>query len=260
MKRLILIQNDYAGAGKTTLALSFHHYLNSYRANHHHVVLAESSDTSLDRPCIEADELTLPKFISHLDQSDLVVFEVETGLADVFYKFYERNELDVLLPELGFELVVVLPVTGEIESYEGVTIAAEMYSDSAQYLIAHTPTSSFYEDDIRHWEHSYAARVMDMFEAVDLEIPAASDALEFQLKVCHSELPEVLSTEQSDLVLTGELTKWIRKVGAQLDLVKSYLFADAFRAEIMVAPITKKRKERGTKARNSSAKEEFLAA
>jgi len=258
MKRLILIQNDYAGAGKSTLALSLHKYLSAYRAPHHHVVIAENSDSAWGRPCIEPDELRLSEFIGHLDQSDLVVMEVDTGLADLFYKFYERQELDVLLPEMGFELIVLLPVTGEVESFEGVTIAAEMYSDSAQYLIAHTPTSSFYDDDIRHWEHSYAARVMDMFEAVDLEMPAAPDSLEFQLKVRHSELPEALTTATVEPAMQAELTKWLGMVRGQLDSVKNYLFGDAFRAEIMVAPITKQKKERSSKGRNS--KMEFMAA
>ena len=258
MKRLILIQNDYAGAGKSTLALSLHHDLEAHRAPHHHLILAENPDSAWGRDCIEPDGLRLSELISHLDQSDLVIMEVDTGLADLFYKFYERNELDVLLPEMGFEMMVMLPVTGEVESFEGVTIAAEMYSDGAQYLIAHTPTSSFYDDDIRHWEHSYAARVMDMFEAVDLEMPAAPDSLEFQLKVRHCELPEAMVTSTADPVLCAELAKWSRTMISQLDSVKSYLFGDAFRAEIMVAPIVKKRKERTSKSKSS--KMEFLAA
>lgn len=247
MKRLILIQNDYAGAGKTTLAQCFDHYLNIHRVPHHNVVLTESADVNRSRAQMDADDLRLPNFISHLDQSDLVILEVETGMTDAFHRFYEKCELETMLPELGFELTIVVPVTSEEESFDAVTVVAELFSDSAQYLVVHTPTSSFYDDDTRTWDHSYAARVMDMFEAVDMDMPPAPDSLEFQLKVRHAELPEVIETDDSDPVLHAEVAKWFRKVGAQLDTMKKYVFGDAFRPEILVLPV--KEQSRKTKGR-----------
>jgi hypothetical protein len=258
MKRLILIQNDYSGAGKTTLALSLHHYLQSYRVPHHQVTLTESAAGFAERAALEVDELRLPAFISHLDESDLVIMEIETGLVDAFYKFYEKHELEMLLPEMGFELMVLIPVTSEDESFDGVSYAAEMFSDSAQYLIAHTPTSSYYDDDVRHWEHSHAARVMDMFEAVDLEMPVMHDALDFQLKVRHSDLPEAMQGCEADPVLYAEVSKWFRRVASQLDSVKNYLFSDTFKAAIAMPPANTKSGKSRSKARAQKA--ETMAA
>jgi hypothetical protein len=74
-------------------------------------------------------------------------------------------------------LSVVLPVTADRESFDSVTEAAEVFSDNAEYLIAHLVTSCYDEDD-KVWDTSYAARVMDMFEAVELHIPEITFQLE----------------------------------------------------------------------------------
>lgn len=240
MKRLVLIQNDFTGAGKTTLALSLHHYLLSYRIPHHHVLLAESGTESHDREVIEPDDLNLPTFISHLDQSDLVIMEVDSGMADVFYKFYERKELFNLLPELGYDVLVTVPVTGEDESFDAVSLAAEVFSDAAQYLIVHTPTSSSYDDCVSTWEHSHAARVMDMFEAVDMVMPTASISLEFELKVRHMELPDAITNSQDDAVLHASISEWFQKLAGQFYTAKQYLFGDSFRQDMIPAPPSSK--------------------
>lgn len=260
MKRLILIQNDYAGAGKTTLAQCFDHYLNMHRVPHHNAVLTEATDASRTRSQMDADDLTMPVFVGLLDKSDLLILEVESAMTDLFHRFYEKNELANLLPELGWDMTVVVPVTSEEESFDAVTVAAEVFSDCAQYFIVHTPTSSFYDDESHTWERSHAARVMDMFEAVDMNMPPAPDSLEFQMKVRHTELPEVIEVDDSDPVLHTEVAKWFRKVGAQLDTAKKYVFGDAFRPEIHVIPVKDQtRKTRGRKPKGAMALLQALA-
>jgi hypothetical protein len=260
MKRLILIQNDYAGAGKTTLAQCFDHYLNLHRAPHHTAVLTEAADSSRNRTQIDADELKLPVFIGLLDKSDLLILEIETGMTDLFYSFYEKHELATLLPEMGWEMTVVVPVTGEEESFDSVTAAAEVFSDCAQYFVAHTPTSSFYDDETSAWERSYAARVMDMFEAVDMKMPPASDALEFQLKIRHTELFDAIGMAGADPVLETEVSKWFRKFTAHLDAARKYVFGDSFRPEIRVLPVKEQtRKTRGRKPKGAMALMQALA-
>src|SRR3954469_2590791 len=101
MKRLILIQNDYAGAGKTTLAQCFDHYLNMHRVSHHSAVLTETTDVNRTRSQMDADDLKLPVLIGLLDKSDLLILEIEAGMSDLFYSFYEKQELANLLHEMG---------------------------------------------------------------------------------------------------------------------------------------------------------------
>ena len=256
MKRLILIQNDFPGAGKTTLAECLHHYLQNYRVSHHRTAIVEASDPRRQVSQLEAGSMKLPHLITELDRSDLVIAEVETGFGEFFGNFYKRHELDLLLPELGFELSVLIPVTSDRESFDGVTFAAETYSDSAQYLVVHTPTSSFYDEDERAWDRSYAARIMDMFEAADLDMPACPESLEVKLCHHHTELPEAVNREIVDTALRDEMTKWFRRVASQLDTARTYVFGDTFRPAIAITP-PPAAKRRG---RPAKAKAETIAA
>src|SRR5437868_11201394 len=101
MKRLILIQNDFSGAGKTTLSQCLHLFLQSYRVQHHWVSIVETADDSRPGAQIEAGSLRLPSFIAELDRSDLVIMEVESGLGEFVASFYRKHELENLLPEIG---------------------------------------------------------------------------------------------------------------------------------------------------------------
>jgi hypothetical protein len=260
MKRLILIQNDIAGAGKTTLAQSFHRYLNLHRVAHHNAVLVEVPSENSHRTQLDAASLKLPAFTALLNEGDLLILEVETGMTDFFYSFYDKHELATLLPELGWEMTVATPVTSEDESFDSVATAAEVFSDCAQYFVVHTPTSSFYDDESRSWESSHAARVMDMFEAVDMNMPPAHDALEFQMKIRHIELFDALAATEEDPTLHAEVTKWHRKFAAQLDVARKYVFGDAFRPEILVLPVQEqRRKARGRKPKGAMALMQALA-
>jgi hypothetical protein len=250
MKRLIIIQNDYAGAGKSTLSQCLHQYLESYRVPHHSVVLVETMDESLGRPQIEADQFKMPIFTEHLNESELVIMEVESGLSQHFSKFYEKHELEQVLPEMGFEMTILVPVTSEVESFDGALEAAETFSDAAQYLVVHTPTSSFYDDDEKIWDKSYPARVMDMFEAVDMNMPVCDQTLMQALKVRGLDLPQGMEQASDvDVELHAEMTKWFRKVAPQLDCVRKYLFGDAFRPAVALAPPEAPKRTRKSRAK-----------
>lgn len=237
MKRLILIQNEYSGAGKSTLAECLHHYLENLRVPHHRFIMSDQGESVEGVPCVESADLRLQDFIKQLDMGELVIAEIANDAVDAFQNFYRRHELDNLLPELGFDLTVAVPITSDRESFAGVTEAAEVYSDSAQYLVVHTPTGSSYDEDEHFWERSRAARVMDMFEAVDLKMPACHESLDFKLKLAHTDLPEALAhrdTLPEDM--REEMTKWLRSVTGHLNNVRTYLFGDAFRPAIRIAP------------------------
>jgi hypothetical protein len=237
MKRLILIQNDYLGAGKSTLAECLHQYLGNLRVPHHRFLLSDQAENTDSVPCLETSDLRLQALISHLDQSDLVLMEIANGATEAFHNFYHKHELENVLPELGFDVTVAIPVTSDRESFAGVTEAAEIYSDCAQYLIVHTPTGSSYDEDEHFWERSRAARVMDMFEAVDLKMPACHEALDFKLNHQHEDLTEALAHRESlPEDLREEITKWMRSVTGHLNNVRTYLFGDAFRPAIRIGP------------------------
>ena len=245
MKKLILIQNDYPGTGKSTLALCFRRYLQQYGVSHQLLFLTEE-DTPAPAGSIPLDASTLTpnKFLAQVEASPLTILDVGTGLGDFFNKFYLSAEMEQTLQAAGIALSVVLPVTADRESFDSVTEAAEVFSDNAEYLIAHLVTSCYDEDD-KVWDTSYAARVMDMFEAVELHIPEITFHLELSTE--HMSLDSALQQGDAEERLGKEYAKWHRRVMGQVDSARQYLFGDAFRPTMAPKPAKPARKPRAGK-------------
>ena len=246
MKKLILIQNDYPGTGKSTLALCFQRYLEQYGVSHQVLSLAEEGTAPTPGASIlDVASLTPDEFFSRVDAEDLTILEIGTGLGEFFNKFYQGSEMDQILSEAGIAVSVVLPVTADRESFDSVVDAAEVYSDNAEYLIAHLVTSCYDEDD-KVWDTSYAARVMDMFEAVELHIPEIT--FHAELNAERMSLDAALQTADAEERLGKEYTKWHRRVMGQVDSARQYLFGDAFRPTMAPKAAKPLRKAKGKMA------------
>jgi hypothetical protein len=239
MKKLILLLNDYPSTGKSTLARCFSHYLSRFGVSHQLKTLVEETESDADESLLDASRITPRSFLEMVEESPVTVLEVTTGQGDFFGKFYTNHALEALLDEAGVSLSVVLPVTSESESFDSVIEAAEIFSDHAEYLIAHLVTSS-YEDDDKIWDRSYAARVMDMFEAVELHIPEVGFQIEHDLHARHLELSEVLLDTSLQESLGKDFTKWQDRVLGQVESARQYLFGEAFRPTLQPRPVAKK--------------------
>jgi hypothetical protein len=253
MKKLIILQNDYPGTGKSTLARCFSRFLQQYGAAHQFASLVEDAD-----PCesddlrLDANYLTPMGFMNVLDRSPITILEVSTGMAGFFSRFYQNHGLDHALADAGIATSVVLPVTSDSDSFDSVIEAAETFSDHAEYLIAHLITSS-YEDDDKVWDTSYAARVMDMFEAVELHIPEVTFQVELELRNQHLDLAEALLDPAAEERLGKDFGKWLKRVMGQVDSTRQYLFGDAFK------PVTAPKPERKPRATKAKARAEAKA-
>lgn len=240
MKKLILIQNDYPGSGKSTLALCLNRYLQKYGVSHQMLTLSEEDTSGAPgSKNLDASSLTPREFLAQVDAAPLTILDVSTGLGEFFNKFYQGCEMDQILHEAGVAVSVVLPVTADRESFDSVIDAAEVYSDNAEYLIAHLVTSCYDEDD-KVWDTSYAARVMDMFEAVELHIPEIT--FQMELSTEHMSLNTALQKGDAEELLGKEYTKWHRRVMGQVDSVRQFLFGDAFRPTLAPKPVKTVRK------------------
>ena len=250
MKRLILIQNDASGTGKTTLTRCIERYLTQHGVSHQAACLIDTDEEIdfSDRLTLQADSLTGASFLEFIDQEPITLIEIDTGLGSYFAHFYQSNDFDNLLSEAGFELSVVLPVTGEVDTFESVIRAAEVYSDAAEYTIAHLVTSAYNDDEDQVWDRSYAARVMDMFEAVELYVPEIGFQLEMELRNHHMELGEALGEPAAEDIFGREFSKWLQKSMAQVESARQYLFGDAF-VPTSAPPTPKKATRRRAKAK-----------
>lgn len=228
MKKLIILQNDYPSTGKSTLARCFSHYLNQYGVSHQFKTLVEETAEDEDDQLLDSTRLTPRSFLELLDSCPITMLEVSTGLGEFFSKFYQNHEMDQVLQDADIALSVVLPVTSESDSFDSVIEAAEVYSDNAEYLIAHLITSS-YEDDDKVWDRSYAARVMDMFEAVELHIPEIGFQIEMELRAQHKDLAEAILEPDAAHSYGKDFTKWHNRVMGQIESARQYLFGEAFK-------------------------------
>jgi hypothetical protein len=245
MKKLIIIQNDYPGTGKSTLALCFHRYLEQYGVAHQILSLTEEDAISeTGAKTLDASSLTPREFLANVDAAPLTIMDVATGLGEFFNKFYQGSGMEQILHEAGVAVSVVLPVTADRESFDSVIDASEVFSDNAEYLIAHLVTSCYDEDD-KVWDTSYAARVMDMFEAVELHIPEIT--FHFELSSEHMSLDCALQQGDSEERLGKEYAKWHRRVMGQVDSARQYLFGDAFRPTLAPKPVKPAKKARASK-------------
>ncbi len=230
MKKLILLQNDFAGSGKSTVVRLMRRYLNQHHVEHQFLVLdEEESSIESDAKYLNPYQGGAKALIAAVDKSDITIAEIATGMGDVWMKHYEQHEFYNVLSEMGVEVSVILPVTNDPESFDGITEAAEVYSDNVQYLIAHSTTSA-YEENNRDWDRSYAARVMDMFEAVELRFPAAANEMENTFRMRHTDLAASLLEVGDEESYGKEYVKWLRRSMGQVETARQYLFGDAFRA------------------------------
>lgn len=240
MKKLILIQNDYPSTGKSTLAHCCARYLTQYGAAHQLLSLVDDARDDTSGRVFDASTLTAESLLDCLDDSPITILEIATGMGEFFEKLYQNAQLDLVLHEASVTLSVVLPVTSEHDSFDSVLDAAEVYSDNAEYTIAHLITSS-YEDDDKVWDTSYAARVMDMFEAIELYIPEIGFQLELELRARHSRLDEALLDPQADEHYGKDFTKWMGRVMGQVDSARQYLFGESFHPTTAPKPVKKTR-------------------
>jgi len=242
MKKLILIQNDYPSTGKSTLSQCFSRYLSQYGVQHRLLKLVDDIDACEEEESdlLDGSLLTTRSLMEIVNQHSVTMLEISTGMSEFFMKFYHNHQVSHTLQAAGVATSVVLPVTSESDSFDAVIEAAEVYSDEVEYLIAHLITSS-YEDDDKIWDRSYAARVMDMFEAVELHIPEIGFQIEMELRAQHKELSEAIMDPESGNHYGKDFTKWINRIMGQVDSARQFLFGEAFKPTTKPKIETKKR-------------------
>jgi hypothetical protein len=241
MKRLILIQNDVAGTGKSTLTGSITAFLASRNVPHQAALLLDEDNPMAEMAVFSAQRMQVDTFIDWVSQQPISILEIDTGLAEFFGHFYEEYDLGTRLAEAGISLGVVIPIGAETESYQAVLHAAEVYADQVEYTVAHLANSS-YEDTARAWDRSQAARMMDLLDSVELYLPEIGFQLEMELRSHHMDIQEALAEPDAAEILGSDYARWQHRTMEQIETVRHYLFGDSVQIPLQLRKKTATRK------------------
>lgn len=227
MKRLVVVVNDLERSGKSTVARAiYNHLVNECEIESLLVTSDESNLTDdftgeywdLD------DDMSFDPVIASLEEHDAVVVDVHTGGARSLGEFCQKTELDNMLSEIGAEMTLVIPNTGGLRCNEEIVDIADLFSDSADYVIAHLGMHS--RDEIQ-WKGSDAEKATRHFGTIAIDFPAISDELEAAVESTGQSLYEALSKcDELPRFAEVQISQWLEEVSHRLDSAAEYVLAD----------------------------------
>lgn len=230
MKKLLVVANDLEGSGKSTLSLTLSHFLNE-KDIRHSLIISDERDVEAGREeefwDIE-DEIDMGQMIQALDSSDALVVEVASGAARAWADFCESRELENLLSELDVEMTLIVPEHLSERCHEEIIDLAEIFSDQADYVIAHLPIEARGSAEEK-WKGGAAAKAMNYLGALEISVPAVSSDLATALESAGKTLPEALaSTEDLPRFLEVQITEWREQAALACERACDYLLPERF--------------------------------
>jgi hypothetical protein len=176
MRKLVLLLNDHPNVGKSTLARCFSLYLSQQDRAHH---LKSLGQGGRDPQEIDPSHLSLRHLRQWLEQRPILIIDVASGWGRFFGRFFRLHQVRRMLEETATSLSVVLPVTNAEDSFDSVIEATDLFGEDAEYLVA-IRTEAGSEDQQHAWASSYASRVMNLFDAQEINVPQAQAAADFK--------------------------------------------------------------------------------
>jgi len=226
MKKLIVVANDLERSGKSSLARAIYHHLKELEAK---VLFVTSNEMDMtenfdgDFWDLE-DQFEVSSLIAALDNHDAVVLDVHTGAARNLGEFCESEDLENLLAELEAEMTLVIPNTQSERCNEEITDIAEIFSDSADYVIAHLPGN---ERAVK-WKASPAEKAIRYLGATEIRIPAINEDLVTAIESTDFDFAEALNTPANlPRFAEVQVNQWLEKVSAALGEAHEYLHPEA---------------------------------
>lgn len=225
MKKLLVVLNDLEGSGKSTLAFTLSHFLHENEVSHT-LVLSDESD-------IEAglggeywdieDEIEMSQLIRALDRSDAVVVDVASGAARNWGEFCESEELENVLSEMDVEMTLIIPEHLSERCHEEIVDLAEIFSDQADYVIAHLPLEARGSKEEK-WKGGYAAKAVNYLGALEISLPGIPSDLETALESSGLSLPQALGNMQNlPRFLEVQVSEWREQAGLACQRASEYL-------------------------------------
>lgn len=227
MKKLIVVVNDLERSGKSTLARALSRHLRSEEVKHLLVTSNEMdmTDSFPGEFWDLEDQFEVSQLISAIDRNDAVIVDVHSGAARNWADFFDSEDLENLLAEIDAEMTVVIPDTRSERCNEEICDLAELFSDQANYVIAHLPGDK--RNEIK-WKGSPAEKAIRYLGASEVEVPGLSDELRTALANADLELPEALNKPSSlPRFAEVQVSQWLDRVSRNLASGNEHLIPDA---------------------------------
>ncbi len=228
MKKLIVVVNDLERSGKSSVACAIYHHLSSeceieslfVTSDENHLTEEFRGDFwDLD------EDLSFSTVADAFEGNDAVVVDLHTGGARRWADFCESSGIDHMLAEEGAEMTLVIPNTGGMRCNEEIIDIAELFSDLADYVIAHLPMA---ERDGVKWKGSDAEKTTRYLGAIDVNFPAVTDELRAALVSIDSSLALALDKpEELPRFAEVQISQWLEEVSQRLVGAEEYLVADS---------------------------------
>ncbi len=225
MKKLIVVANDLEGSGKSTFARSFQHLLTNQDVKHLFITTDEQDmDDSFCGDYWDFDEdLDISQLILAIDRNDVVLLDLRSGSARLWYEFFAQNEVDTLLAEIDATMTLVIPCHDSERCHEELVELAELFSDSTDYVIPHFPMPAE-RSKKQAWKGSYAAKVTDYLGALHFEMPELGKELATALESHDLTLSQAL-TQLDELPRFVEVAvmQWLEEISKAINGTGEYV-------------------------------------
>lgn len=228
MKKLIAVINDLEGSGKTSLASVLQH---TYKEAGYDAQLISTDEADIENNFTAdfwdfEDEVDLSMLIGALDSHDAVILDIASGSARVWSDFCQENELDILLSEIDADMTLVLPVHASERNLNEVVDLLDIFSDSADYVIAQLPMAARRSEPVK-WKGSQAAKACNFLGASQITLPGISSDLETALESHDLTLSKALqSLENLPRFVEVEVMQWREAAQESIAQESAYLFGE----------------------------------
>ncbi|HRQ88957.1 MAG TPA: hypothetical protein PLA50_09180 [Bacteroidia bacterium] len=227
MKKLIVVVNDLERSGKSVLARALSHHLGSEDIKHLLVTSNEMdmTDSFPGEFWDLEDQFDVSQLIAAVDRYEAVVLDVHTGAARNWGDLFEAEDLENVLAEIDAEMTLLIPDTRSERCNEEILDLTEIFSDQADYVIAHLPGDA--RNEVK-WKGSPAEKAIRYLGACEVAMPGISDELKTALDNAGLDFPEALN-QPSLLPRFAEVqvTQWLERAAGCLAVGNEHLVPDA---------------------------------
>lgn len=229
MKKLIAVINDLEESGKSTFSYSFQHLLVNQEVKHLFITTdSRDMDDNFAGDYWDFDEqLEVSQLIMAIDRNDVVLLDVNSGSARTWAEFFTDNELETVLSEIDASMTLVIPCHNSEPCHTELVELAELFSDSADYVIPHFPLPAA-GGTKQAWKGSYAAKVTDFLGALHFDMPEINKELATALESHGLSLSQSLcQLDQLPRFVEVAVMQWLEQIAKAINSTGEYVLPDS---------------------------------